>query len=79
MGIPCPIVGKPMHTGPVVLLTEETRRVLSDGATDPVSEGLPAHVRVSGPVVIHPPPSELDECSKYRFVNGSSRSPEMPK
>jgi hypothetical protein len=79
MGIPCPIVEKPMHTGPVVLLTEETRRVPSHGAADPVSEGLSALVRVSGPVAIHAPPSELDECSKYRFVNGSSCSPEMPK
>ena len=49
-----------MHTGPVVLLTEETRRVPSHGATDPVSEGLSALVRVSGPVAIHAPPSELD-------------------
>ncbi len=79
MRIPCPVVENPGHTGPVVLLMEETRRVSFGGAKDRVPEGFSAFLCISGPTALYPPPSELDECSMDRFVNGSRCSPEMPK
>ena len=68
-----------MHTGAVVLLKEEARHLVSDGARDRVASGFRGTQRHSGSGGDALAALRAERMTMGRFASDSSRSPLMPR